>query len=185
LHTPKSHTHMQQVARCTHVHTGGGSDGLDRGTLTRIDRRVHSRLGDEERDRMVWLPVAEATWSTWKRYCDAARIAMGRAIVALINHELGAVVVRPMSISCARETSHRATRGEACGPGPKRAQAGCSSGTAARERTAAQNRGNTDPIHTGDVVATPRIESKGGPQRTMPMRSGFKYMQCYGLSGRL
>ena len=25
--TPKSHTHLQQVARCTHVHTRAGADG--------------------------------------------------------------------------------------------------------------------------------------------------------------
>ncbi len=66
---------------------------LSRGRLTRIDRRVLSRLGGEEAYRMVRLPVSEATWSTWKRYCGAAGISMGRAIVALISHELGTVVL--------------------------------------------------------------------------------------------
>jgi hypothetical protein len=65
---------------------------LDRGRLARIDHRVLSRHGDEESHRMVRLPVCEAIWSTWKRYCDAAGISMGRAIVALISHELGTVV---------------------------------------------------------------------------------------------
>lgn len=65
---------------------------LDRGTLARIDRRVLSGLGDEESWRMVRLPVSQATWSTWKRYCEAAAISMGRAIIALISHELATVV---------------------------------------------------------------------------------------------
>ncbi len=41
---------------------------------------------------MVRLPVSEASWSTWKRYCDALGISMGRAIVALVEHELRSVV---------------------------------------------------------------------------------------------
>ena len=41
---------------------------------------------------MVRVPVTPATWSTWKRYCDIAGISMGRAISALVDHELAAVV---------------------------------------------------------------------------------------------
>ncbi len=51
---------------------------LDRGMLSRIDRKLHSELGDDESYRMVGLPVSDAAWSTWKRYCGAADIPMGR-----------------------------------------------------------------------------------------------------------
>ena len=61
---------------------------LDRGTLARIDRRLLAGLDQDETFRMVRVPVTVAQWSTWKRYCDAAGISMGRAIVALIEHEL-------------------------------------------------------------------------------------------------
>lgn len=61
---------------------------LDRGTLARIDRKVVSGLGHDETYRMVRLPVSEATWSTWKRFCDAVGISMGRAIISLISCEL-------------------------------------------------------------------------------------------------
>ena len=37
---------------------------------------------------MVRVPVTEAKWSTWKRYCDTAGISMGRAIMALVEREL-------------------------------------------------------------------------------------------------
>lgn len=68
---------------------------LDRGTLAKIDRRVLSGLGHNESYQMVRVPVTEAVWSTWKRYCDAVGISMGRAIVALVEHELRSVVSEP------------------------------------------------------------------------------------------
>ena len=64
---------------------------LDRGTLARIDRKLLAGLGQDERFRMVRVPVTEAKWSTWKRYCDTAGISMGRAIMALVERELVSV----------------------------------------------------------------------------------------------
>jgi len=64
---------------------------LDRGTLARIDRKLLAGLGQDETFQMVRVPVTAAKWATWKRYCDAAGISMGRAIVALIDHELVSV----------------------------------------------------------------------------------------------
>jgi hypothetical protein len=65
---------------------------LERGTLARLDRRLLAGLDREERFQMVRVPVTPATWSTWKRYCDIAGISMGRAITALIDHELTSVL---------------------------------------------------------------------------------------------
>src|SRR3990170_8156778 len=65
---------------------------LDRGTLAKIDRRVLSGLGHDESYQMVRVPVTQAVWSTWKRYCDAAGISMGRVISALVEQELRTVV---------------------------------------------------------------------------------------------
>ena len=64
---------------------------LDRGTLARIDRKLLAGLGQDEKFQMVRVPVTGAKWSTWKRYCDAAGISMGRAVLALIDRELGSV----------------------------------------------------------------------------------------------
>jgi hypothetical protein len=61
---------------------------LDRGVLARIDRKLLAELGHDETYRMVRVPVTPSKWSTWKRYCDAAGVSMGRAIVALIDREL-------------------------------------------------------------------------------------------------
>ena len=64
---------------------------LDRGALGRIDRRILSGLDHGERSQMVRVPVSEAVWSMWRRYCKALGVAMGRGVAGLIAHELGIV----------------------------------------------------------------------------------------------
>ena len=59
--------------------------------MARIDRRLLAGLGQDEMFRMVRVPVSDAKWATWKRYCDEAGISMGRAITALIECELVSV----------------------------------------------------------------------------------------------
>ena len=61
---------------------------LDRASLAKIDRRVFAELGHTVATQTVKVPLSDAMWSTWKRYCDSAGISMGRAIVALIDREL-------------------------------------------------------------------------------------------------
>ena len=65
---------------------------LDRGVLARVDRRLLAGLGGDETWRMVRIPTTPATWSTWRRYCEAAGVSMGRAIAMLIGHELAGVI---------------------------------------------------------------------------------------------
>jgi len=64
---------------------------LEREKLERVDRKLLARLGQDETYQMVRVPVTPATWSTWKRYCEATGTSMGRAIVALIERALGVV----------------------------------------------------------------------------------------------
>lgn len=65
---------------------------LDRGKLANIDRRLLAELDREETWQIVKVPASNATWSTWKRYCDVVGLSMGRAISALIDSELSSVV---------------------------------------------------------------------------------------------
>ena len=65
--------------------------GLNRSALANLDRRLLAGLDRDERFQMVRVPVSPVKWSTWKRYCGAAGISMGRAIVALINRELASM----------------------------------------------------------------------------------------------
>jgi hypothetical protein len=65
---------------------------LDRGTLTRIDHRAFVELDHSDGVQVVKVPVSDALWSTWRRYCDVLGITMGQAVADLIGHELATVV---------------------------------------------------------------------------------------------
>ncbi len=65
---------------------------LDRGTLTRIDRRVFAELNHTGGVQAVKVPVSDAMWSTWRRYCEAIGLSMGEGVAELIAHELETVV---------------------------------------------------------------------------------------------
>lgn len=166
---------------------------LDRGTLARIDRRLMAGLDQDETFRMVRVPVTEAQWSTWKRYCDAAGISMGRAIMMLIERELVS------------------SFGESTGEGPpvlaERAEeqlAAREAQLATRERAAEATevrlRGWNDRLRLwhGELTALEQrsevaskllarpIEaaSKVGRNERCPCGSGLKYKHCHGLAGR-
>jgi hypothetical protein len=51
---------------------------LDRGTLAKIDRRVFAELGHTVAIQTVKVPLSDAMWSTWRRYCEAIGLTMGR-----------------------------------------------------------------------------------------------------------
>jgi len=65
---------------------------LDRQTLAKVDSRLRSELGHDEDVRLVKVPVSEAVWSTWRRYCDAVGVPMGRGLAILMHQELASVV---------------------------------------------------------------------------------------------
>ncbi len=65
---------------------------LDRGRLAKIDRRVFAELDHTEGVQAVKVPVSDAVWSTWRRYCDAMGLAMGDGVARLILDELETVV---------------------------------------------------------------------------------------------
>ena len=163
---------------------------LDRGTLARIDRKVLSGFGHNEAYRMVRLPVSGAAWSTWKRYCDAAGLSMGRAIIALIENELQAVVggAGEEAVLAGRAAEELATR---------------ESHIAAREDDleAAEERlrGRMERLRTWEGELTtveqriraassqalrPKEPSrKVGRNDRCPCGSGLKHKHCHGLAG--
>ena len=64
----------------------------DQGRLAKIDQRVFAELDHTGGVQMVKVPVSEAVWSTWRRYCDALGLSMGAGIARLIVGELETVV---------------------------------------------------------------------------------------------
>jgi len=65
---------------------------MNRRTLTKVDAKLRSDMGHDEEIRLVKVPVSKAVWSTWRRYCDAVDVPMGRGLAILMNQELASVV---------------------------------------------------------------------------------------------
>lgn len=65
---------------------------LERGALARIDRQIFPGLDHGDGVRLVKVPLSRAVWSTWRRYCAALGLTMGKAVAGLIIHELQTVV---------------------------------------------------------------------------------------------
>ena len=57
-----------------------------------MDRRLLAELDHTEGVQLVKVPVSDAVWSTWRRYCDAVGVSMGRGLAVLLHQELVAVV---------------------------------------------------------------------------------------------
>ena len=89
---------------------------LDRGTLSRVDRRVLAVLAHTAGVQAVKVPVSDAVWSTWRRYCEAVGLSMGEGVAGLIAHELETVVGDEGDVSdvfagqVARQADERASR---------------------------------------------------------------------------
>jgi hypothetical protein len=166
---------------------------LERNRLARIDRRLLAGLDRDESFRMVRVPVTAAMWSTWKRYCGAAGISMGRAIVVLIEHELVSAL------------------GEGDGEGVAVLADQAEEQLAARERQVAARelnvgaaeerlRGWTERLRHQEAelqIREQRIElaskaivrplqsgPKVGRNERCPCGSGLKHKHCHGLAGR-
>jgi uncharacterized protein YecA (UPF0149 family) len=65
---------------------------FNRQTLAKIDKQILSQMDHDEGVQLVKVPVSEAVWSTWRRYCEAVGIPMGRALAVLLHQELALVI---------------------------------------------------------------------------------------------
>ncbi len=65
---------------------------LDQGKLANIDRRVFAELDRVVGTQAVKIPMSDAAWSTWRRYCGAIGLSMGEGVAGPIVHELEMVV---------------------------------------------------------------------------------------------
>ena len=166
---------------------------LDRGSLARLDRKLLAGLGQAETSRMVRVPVTEAKWSTWKRYCESVGISMGRAIATLIDRELVSmfgdqtdnqlpVFAKQAEGELARRQDQVARREEKAAAVDERLQAWNEHlRTWEGELESREQRVES----AGKMSAQPkRAQTKVGRNERCPCGSGLKYKHCHGLSGR-
>ena len=143
---------------------------LDRGVLAKIDRRLLAGLRHDQTSRMVRVPVSDAMWATWKRYCAALGVSMGHGIAELIRHELlVAAAVEDESGAFVNEIESRLLRR--------------SDELDRRERIL--DRREQDIRKSAEILRTRIVPYQ--PSRTEPGRndrcpcgSGAKYKRCHG-----
>ncbi len=166
--------------------------GLDRGALANLDRRLLAESDRDERFQMVRLPVSPAKWSTWRRYCGAAGISMGRAIVVLIDRELERMAETSGDDSpvLAQRAREQLANREAEIVGRERAMA--SAEERLRSRSEHLRRWETElqtlaqRLELASKLAAQRRDDgpKIGRNERCPCGSGLKYKYCHGLTGR-
>ena len=166
---------------------------MDRGTLARIDRKLLAGLGDDEAFRTLRVPATGAKWATWKRYCDAAGISMGRAVATIIDRELLSVFGEHtagewpvFAQQAVDELENREATIEA------REHKVDTDEIRMRARSERLRRWE-DEIEARELRAEfaskiasrhSTASSKTGRNERCPCGSGLKYKQCHGLAGR-
>lgn len=158
---------------------------LDRGRLAKIDRKVFAELDHADGVQAVKVPVSDAVWSTWRRYCEAMGLSMGEGVAGLILDELetvisadgmdAAAVAEQSSQRAVERVVHLDTRQNALdifAEALRRKEARLGDWER-RLRTPHEAGGQTQ----GNV--------KVGRNERCPCRSGLKYKHCHGLPGRL
>jgi hypothetical protein len=165
---------------------------LDRGVLARIDRKLLAGLSQDATFHMVRVPATEAKWATWKRYCDAAGLSMGRAIVVLIDRELVSVFGEMSGDEVpvfAAEAEEELTRREAAVADREDRLDGEEQRLRAwGERLRLWDdelRRREQSVELVAKLATPSrvTSSKIGRNERCPCGSGLKQKQCHGLPG--
>lgn len=193
LHLSQHHTHLQQVADGQLVDRGVVVMALDRGKLAQIDRRLLAELDHSDGPQMVKVPLSEAAWSTWRRYCDALGLTMGEGIAALIDSELTAVVEDAVdgdaAVLAIRADEQRATREAEFARRERDVKA-----TEERQRVWSERlrrweaelevREAQVEDASKSVLRQRRSTPKIGRNDRCPCGSGLKHKHCHGLPAR-
>lgn len=144
---------------------------VDRGALSRIDRKLLAGLDANEEWRVARLPVSEALWSAWKRYCSAIGISMGRGIAALIQRELEAVIGAEVDVDLLSETEAELRSRERAADHRESQLTERENSLTERERLLSLVWPSRVPASSWDVGRNDRC----------PCGSGLKYKRCHGL----
>lgn len=165
---------------------------LDRGTLAKIDRHVFAELGQVAATQAVKIPLSDAMWSTWRRYCQAIGLTMGAGVAGLIIHELQTVVGEHTgggaAVFAARREEGLAAR-ELQVVDRERGLAATEDrleewterlGAWEREIRAREQRLSVAPEQAATATVAGR---KVGRNEPCPCGSGRRYKHCHGLFG--
>ena len=147
---------------------------LDHGVLARIDARIFRELGRAARPQMVKVPVSDAVWSTWRRYCEAVGVTLGEGVAALITHELRTVVEESDGGTVFGDRVNR--RAAELDARERKLDA-----RAVHLQRKEQHLRRQQPLRP---AGAPAAQVKVGRNKRCPCGSGLKHKHCCGLSGR-
>jgi len=145
--------------------------------LPKIDKQILSQMDHDERVQLVKVPVSEAVWSIWRRYCDVAGVNMGRGLAVMIHQELATIVGEDLAGLSdrlkGRESKIVALEAELA----RRAEDldRTEQALVARERQAAE-------AAEGPISSPPRTPPKLGRNEPCWCGSGKKFKYCHGLT---
>jgi hypothetical protein len=157
---------------------------LDRGRLAKIDRRVFAELDHADGVQAVKVPVSDAVWSTWRRYCDAMGLSMGDGVAELILDELESVIDV--------DGAHNQVFAEQASRQAEEWTAKLDARQHALDRRAETLKRKEEHLWEWERrLGTPRVggvhtqnTAKVGRNDRCPCGSGLKYKHCHGLPGR-
>ena len=149
---------------------------LNRQTLAKIDKQILSQMDHDGGVQLVKVPVSEAVWSTWRRYCETVGIPMGRALAVLLHQELASLVDEDLLDRTGTMLGERealVAAGEADVAGREREVATREKALAIREQgLAAQTKPTAAPL--------PVPVAKLGRNELCWCGSGKKFKYCHG-----
>ena len=152
---------------------------LDRQTLAKIDKQILSQMDHGEGVQLVKVPVSEAVWSTWRRYCDAVGVPMGRALAILLHQELASVVDEGLEREAelladrARRLNEREASLDDREQDLEQQEMRISAG---EQRVMLERRSKALPLELAPAGKVPRV----GRNDLCPCGSGWKYKRCHG-----
>ena len=139
-----------------------------------------AELSHEGGVQVVKVPVSDAVWSTWRRYCEAMGLSMGAGIARLVVGELETVVdaegmtAAQLADQIAQQAQERSLRLDARQRGLE-AQAEGLRGKEERLRSWERT------LRAPHAASTEnRYEVKVGRNERCPCGSGLKYKHCHG-----
>ena len=157
---------------------------LDRGRLAKIDRKMFGELDHADGVQAVKVPVSNAVWSTWRRYCEALGLSMGDGVAGLILDELETVVASPgvgLGLLAEKATSQAEERASQLDTRQQQLDTQAEQLLAKEKHLRAwERRIQTRRTQPKSLQRAPKV----GRNERCPCGSGLKYKQCHGLPGR-
>ena len=145
-----------------------------------IDWRIFAEFDHADGVQLVTVPLSDAVWSTWRRYCDIVGVTMGQGIGGLIAHELVTVVGKEDGddgfVFGAEMERRLAERIESLDVRERRLDERDRALRASRPRLRIEER--LFRVEQSPLASTAKV----GRNERCPCGSGIKYKHCHGLA---